>query len=71
MNRKVDPYVQCPYYKEEERQKIYCEGVVKGSSSIQTFATPQMQKDYEDQFCKGKWKECQICWALNRKYEAE
>lgn len=71
MNRKVDPYVQCPYYKEEERQKIYCEGVVKSSSSIQTFATPQAQKEYEDKFCKGCWKNCLHAGTLNRKYGME
>ena len=71
MNRKVDPYVQCPYYKEEERQKIYCEGVAANSSSIQTFATPQARKDYADRFCKDCWKKCQISWALSRKYGME
>lgn len=71
MKRYVDDSVRCPFYKSEERQKIFCEGLIPRSSSIQAFATPKAQKDYEDYYCKKCWEKCLVACTLNRKYERE
>ena len=41
MKQRSDVLVKCPYYKEEEKQKIFCEGVQEGSAIHLAFDTPQ------------------------------
>ena len=50
---KVSVYVKCPYYRREERQKICCEGVGKGSYIHLVFDSAQRTKDYEKCFARG------------------
>lgn len=67
--RDVNPYVQCPYYKCEDKQMVYCEGVEENSAIHVAFSTPQQRKDYEGEFCKKCWEHCMIADALNKKYD--
>lgn len=68
MKNMVDAVVKCPYYKFEERQKIFCEGVQKGTALHLAFDTPANLKDYKKRFCKGCYNQCLIAGMLNRKW---
>ena len=64
-------YVVCPYYKDEDGQKLRCEGVGPGTVIHLAFTTKQALRDYRGQYCEGCWKNCMIAGALNRKYDYE
>ena len=53
MNRWTDVLVKCPYYKGEEKQIIFCEGVQEGSAIHLAFDTSINLKDYKNRYCKG------------------
>lgn len=65
----MDVLVKCPYYKFEEKQKIYCEGVEPGTVVHLAFDTNPHLKDYKKQFCKGCYNKCRLADMLNRKYD--
>lgn len=71
MKRKMDDYVLCPYYKSDERQIIYCEGVDEGTALHLAFSTLPQLKEYKVKFCRNCWGECMIAAMLNRKYDYE
>ena len=61
--------VQCPYYRDQDGQKLRCEGVGPGTVIHLAFASKQEMRDYRVEFCEGCWKKCMIADALNRKYD--
>lgn len=71
MKNRSDVLVKCPYYKCEEKQKIFCEGVQEGTKIHLAFDTVPNLKAYKDRFCKGCWKGCLLAGMLNRKYDYE
>lgn len=73
MKHRSDVLVRCPYYKFEEKQMIYCEGVQEGTAIHLAFDTPPNLKEYKNHFCKGCYNKCLIAGLLNRKwgYDAE
>jgi hypothetical protein len=73
MKHRADVLVKCPYYKFEEKQKIFCEGVQEGTAIHLAFDTTPNLKSYKKQFCKGCYNKCQIADMHNRKwgYEAK
>ena len=68
MNGRFDAEIECPYYRDREKQFIKCEGPVKDSSLKLTFATPQQLMDYRKEYCRSCWKTCLIAGMLNRKW---
>ena len=70
-NTDENVFVQCPYYKCESQCVIYCEGVEQNSCIHVAFATKTQRKDYEKQFCQGRWGKCMIADAHNRKWGYE
>ena len=50
MKHRADVLVKCPYYKFEEKQKIFCEGVQEGTSLHLAFNTPSNLKDYKKRY---------------------
>jgi hypothetical protein len=73
MKHRQDVLVKCPYYKGEEKQMIFCEGVQEGSAIHLAFDTNPNLKEYKDHFCKGRYNKCLVAEAMNRKwgYDAE
>lgn len=69
MKHRQDVLVKCPYYKGEEQQKLFCEGVQEGSKLHLTFNSVQKIKDYKNRFCKGCYNQCLIAMMLNRKWD--
>ena len=64
--------VVCPFYlyDDSKKQKISCENVTAGSSSIQVFYSKRA--DFVSQmenFCCSLYVNCPICEILMRKYE--
>lgn len=68
VKHRMDVLVKCPYYKGEEKQKIFCEGVQEGSTIHLAFDTTPNLKDYKDHFCKRCYSRCLIAKMLNGKW---
>ena len=68
MKHRQDVLVQCPYYKGEEKQMLFCEGVQEGAAIHLAFDTTPNLKDYKNHFCKRCWKKCLLAETLNRKW---
>ena len=58
---------QCPFYKAEDKNIIYCEGV-KDNSSIHN-AFPGSAAAYKKAYCCDEWESCLIAKALWSKYD--
>lgn len=69
MKHRQDVLVKCPYYKGEEKQKLFCEGVQEGSTIHMAFDTTPNLKDYKNRLCKRCWNECLVAQTLNRKWD--
>lgn len=70
MKHNDDWMVKCPYYKFDEKQKIFCEGVQEGTSIHLAFDTPSNLKDYKNHFCRGCYNKCLLAEMHNRKWGA-
>lgn len=68
MKHRQDVLVKCPYYKGEEKQMLFCEGVQEGSAIHLAFDTNPNLKDYKNSFCKRCYNQCLIADLLNRKW---
>ena len=69
MKHRQDVLVKCPYYKGEEKQMIFCEGVQEGSAIHLAFDTSPNLKEYKNRFCKRCYNQCLVAEMLNRKYD--
>lgn len=52
--------VECPFYKKESRQMVYCSGLVNESSIHLAFADPTACKMYKDAVCGQDYKRCRV-----------
>jgi hypothetical protein len=71
MKHRADVLVKCPYYKGEEKQMLFCEGVQEGSAIHLAFDTNPNLKEYKNRFCKRCYNQCLVAGMLNRKYDYE
>lgn len=60
---------QCPFYRAEEKNVIFCEGVEDGSSIHNAFAASA--KSYKGRYCCAEWEKCKIARILWSKYDSE
>lgn len=68
-NRNEDHLVQCPYYKTNTSQVIYCEGLEDGMAIHMAFATHDQLIDYKGRYCRRRcWEQCPLAAMLNRKW---
>ena len=58
---------QCPFYRAEDRNMIYCEGVEKNSSIHNAFAGSAAA--YKARCCCADWESCLIAKMLWSKYD--
>lgn len=58
---------QCPFYKEEDKNIIYCEGVTDNSRIHNAFTCDAEQ--YKKKYCRKEWEACPISKMLWAKYE--
>lgn len=68
---KEDALVQCPYYRDEDRQLLRCEGVEDGCGLHLGFSGRYHLRNYKDRYCRDRWTACLIAKMLNRKYDYE
>jgi hypothetical protein len=71
MKRYVSSYVLCPFYHSEDSQKLYCEGVMSGTSIHLAFDTPYNKKNYRNKLCCRDYSRCYINRMLEEKYRDE
>ena len=68
-NKHEDHLVQCPYYKTNTSQVIYCEGLEDGMVLHLAFATHAQLIDYKGRFCRRNcYKQCPLAKILNQKW---
>lgn len=71
-NKNEDHLVQCPYYKTNTSQVIFCEGLEDGMAIHMAFATHQQLIDYKGRFCRRScWGRCPLGRMLNQKWGYE
>ena len=63
--------VLCPFFKDtrENTQAIICEGVKQNTSIHLIFNNKLRQKEYMNELCCYKYKQCNIAKMLFKKYE--
>ena len=62
-----DYNTQCPFYKQEDKNMIYCEGVTDNSTIHLAF--PCSATNYKKEYCSCNWEKCLIAKALWTKYD--
>ena len=71
-NKNEDHLVQCPYYKTNTSQVMYCEGLEDGMAVHLAFATHSQLIDYKGRFCRRScWGKCPLAKILNQKWGYE
>ena len=71
-NKQEDHLVQCPYYKTNTSQVIYCEGLEDGMAIHLAFATHAQLIDYKGRFCRRLcYSQCPLAKILNQKWGYE
>lgn len=65
-----DANVKCPYYRKYESNRICCEGLKEKTGLNMTFEDCRKRKQYMEVYCTSmhNYKNCIICYALNRKH---
>lgn len=71
MKSYADKNVLCPFYSREEPTKLFCEGVVRGTSLNLNFRDTNLKVSYKNKLCKSKYHDCLLCKALTKKYYDE
>ena len=70
--RRADKAVLCPFYKEEDSQIIFWEGVESDTTTHVAFSSKAQIKNYKHRFCEcDRYKRCRIARMLLQKYEEE
>lgn len=64
MKHRVSKYAICDFYKHEDTQVIYCEGVQEGSVIHLAFANKTDAKKYKMDYCRKDYKKCPIADML-------
>lgn len=63
--------ILCPFYHDDDAQKIKCEGVVDGNTIHVTFGSSTKARQYKRDYCCKEYKECRIAKMLYAKYAEE
>lgn len=61
------PLAKCPYYRKEDSQMIYCDGVQADSVIHLAFANRLDAKDYKKEMCRDDYQGCLIYQMLAEK----
>lgn len=64
--------VKCPYYQSDNgRDRIICEGIIPGTNTQSFYYMGLEFKKHMQIFCTDRYWNCEICQALDQKYEEE
>lgn len=61
----------CPFYRHEDSQVIYCDGVVPDSVIHLAFANKSDAKEYKLMYCRKRYNKCPISNLLEEISEDE
>lgn len=61
--------VKCPFYLSEESNKIFCEGLEKGSRTALEFRGKQFKENVKDRYCSGDFEKCKLYYVIDSKYQ--
>ncbi len=68
-NKNEDHLVQCPYYKTNTSQVVFCEGLEDGMAIHLAFATHPQLINYKGRYCRTTcWGRCPLAKILNQKW---
>ena len=68
-NKHEDHLVQCPYYKTNTSQVVYCEGLEDGMAIHMAFASHAQLIDYKGRYCRRNcYNQCPLAKILNQKW---
>lgn len=68
-NKHEDHLVQCPYYKTNTSQVVFCEGLEDGMVVHLAFAKHDQLVNYKSRYCRRNcWSQCPLATMLNRKW---
>lgn len=54
----------CPFYRHEDSQVIYCDGIAKDSVIHLAFANKSDAKEYKVRYCRNCYRNCLISKLL-------
>ena len=66
--RKIRPSTICPFYRGEEGQYIFCEGIAPGATLRLGFGNGA--KEYRNACCRRDWKTCIVAQMLEQKHKS-
>lgn len=68
-----DKFVQCPFYRRHEANKIVCEGLCKGNTINLVYESQEDKKAYMKNICYSilESRDCPIYLMLNQRYEED
>ncbi|MBQ3146815.1 MAG: hypothetical protein IJB91_03710 [Oscillospiraceae bacterium] len=62
----------CPFYRANQRQEIFCEGIKECTRLHLGFADPASLEDYRKQYCESyEYGDCRIAKMLAERFEEE
>ena len=62
----------CPFYRANQRQEIFCEGIKECTRLHLGFADPASLEDYRKQYCESyEYGDCRIAKMLAERFEVE
>lgn len=69
MQKKESKYAVCPFYHGEKCEKIYCDGVGKGASTILVFKKNADAAKHRREYCYSfEYKSCPLAKTLDGEY---
>lgn len=68
MKRYASSKAICPFYRHENRQVIFCEGVEEGTVLHLAFANPSECLEYKKRYCRCNHTQCSVSKMLIIKY---
>lgn len=71
MVRYVSKYVVCPFYHNEDKQTMYCEGVITDATLLNSFRSNFDKSEYKTKYCCSMdgHKKCPVAESLYKKYD--
>lgn len=66
-------YVVCPFYRNNDNNRICCDGVSEGSTVNIVFGDSTKRKRYMECYCDNidNYKSCKVCEMLHEKWGEE
>lgn len=63
-------YVVCPYYRNNDSNRVCCDGVTEGNTVNIVFGDSNKRKRYMECYCNriDNYSNCRICSMLNKKW---